>query len=194
MTRLLSLAILALAAVLPAHHAAAEGNPVVVIETNFGDIKAELFPSKSPLTVENFLRYVEEGFYEGTIFHRVEKGSLIQGGSLTPALQQKKAHPPIKSEATNQLKNLKGTLAMARSGGIHSATAQFFINTRDNRQFDHHGMSVNKYGYTVFGRVVEGADVVETIEHLKTTKRNKMRHVPTVPVIIKKVRLESTSQ
>lgn len=157
---------------------AAEGNPVVVVESNFGNIRIELLPSSSPISVANFLEYVEDGFYEGTVFHRVEKGVLIQGGGLTPGLQQKKAREPIKNEAMNRVKNEKGTVAMARAGGIHTSTAQFFINTRDNREYDHKGMSSSKFGYAVFGIVIEGMDVVELIENIKTTKRNGMRDVP----------------
>ena len=169
--------------------AVAEENPVAVIETNFGDITVELYRERAPLTVENFLKYAREGFYEGTIFHRVQKGTLIQGGGFTPGLARKKPGPPIKNEALNHLKNERGTLAMARSGGIHSATCQFFINTGNNREFDHKGLSVREFGYAVFGRVIDGFDVVGTIENIKTTKRNGMRDVPTIPVIIKKVRL-----
>ena len=181
----LSLIVFALAAVI----VAAEDNPVVVVETNFGNFRVELFPSSSPIAVANFLEYVEDGFYEGTIFHRVRKGRMIQGGAFTPGLQQKKAREPIKNEARNRVKNKKGTVAMARMGGIHTATAQFFINTEDNREFDHKGMSPRAFGYTVFGKVIEGMDVVELIENIKTTKRNGMRNVPTVPVVIKTVRL-----
>ncbi len=169
--------------------ARAQENPVVVIETNFGDITAELYPKRAPLSVENFLKYAEDGFYSGTIFHRVQRGVIIQGGGLSPGLQQKKPRPPIKNEATNRLKNERGTLAMARSGGVHSATSQFFINVKNNRDFDHKNVSAREYGYAVFGKVIDGMDVVTTIQNIKTTKRNGMRNVPTVPVIIKNVRL-----
>jgi len=168
---------------------AADDNPVVVIETNFGDIRVELLPSSSPLTVANFLEYVEADFYQGTIFHRVKKGTMIQGGSFTPGLQQKKTREPIKNEARNRVKNRKGTIAMARGAGVDTATAQFFINTRDNRDFDHKGIEPRKFGYAVFGKVIEGMEVVKVIENIKTTKRNGMRNVPSVPVVIKTVRL-----
>ena len=168
---------------------AADDNPVVVVETNFGNFQIELFPSSSPIAVANFLEYVEDGFYEGTIFHRVRKGRMIQGGAFTPGLQQKKAKEPIKNEAMNRVKNKKGTVSMARTGGINTATAQFFINTENNREFDHKGMSPRAYGYAVFGKVIEGMDVVELIENIKTTKRNGMRNVPSVLVVIKTVRL-----
>jgi len=168
---------------------AADDNPVVVVETNFGNIRIELLPSSSPISVANFLEYVKDGFYEGTIFHRVLKGTMIQGGGFTPGLQQKKAREPIKNEARNRVKNREGTVAMARTGGVNTATAQFFINTGDNREFDHKGMDPRKFGYTVFGRVIEGMDVVERIDNIKTTKRNGMRNVPSVHVVIMAVRL-----
>jgi cyclophilin family peptidyl-prolyl cis-trans isomerase len=168
---------------------AAAENPVAVIETNFGDITVELFPEIAPETVENFLQYARDGFYEGTVFHRVERNVLIQGGGFTPGLQRKKTREPIRNEARNVLKNDRGTLAMARGGGIHSATSQFFINLKNNPSFNHKGMSRDKYGYAVFGKVIEGFDVASTIGALKTTKRNGMRDVPTVPVVIKKVRI-----
>lgn len=173
---------------------AAENNPVVVIETTFGDIEAELFPERSPLAVENFLQYVEDGFYEGTIFHRVRKGVLVQGGGFTPALQQKKPREPIRNEANNRVNNERWTLAAARSGGIHTTTAQFFINTADNRQFDHKGMTLNKFGYTVFGRVIQGSEVITAIESIKTTNRGGMRDVPSVPIVIKAVRLVESDE
>lgn len=164
-------------------------NPVVVIETNVGNITAELFVSRAPISVENFLKYAEDGFYEGTIFHRVEKGVLIQGGGFTPGLQRKKTRDPIENEARNGLKNERGTLAMARGGGVNSATSQFYINTGNNREFDHKGLSRTEFGYAVFGKVIDGTDVVSMIENIKTTKRNGMRDVPTIPIIIKTVRL-----
>lgn len=166
-----------------------QDNPVVVIETNLGNITVELFAARAPISVENFLTYAEEGFYEGTIFHRVQKGVLIQGGGFTPGLQQKKTRDPIENEARNGLKNERGTLAMARGAGVNSATSQFYINTGNNRDFDHKGLSRKEFGYAVFGKVVDGSDVVSTIENIKTTKRNGMRDVPTIPVIIKTVRL-----
>ena len=169
--------------------AAPEDDPVVVIETNLGNMTVELYPSSSPRAVANFLQYAEDGFYEGTIFHRVRKGTLVQGGGFSPGLQQKKPREPIKNEAQNRVKNEKWTVSAARSGGIHTATAQFFINTNDNRDFDHRGMGVNKYGYTVFGKVIDGMDVVTTIENIKTNKRGGLSNVPMVPVIIKAVRL-----
>ena len=178
-----------IALTLAAASVAADDNPVVVVETNFGNFRVELFPSSSPIAVANFLEYVEDGFYEGTIFHRVMKGTMIQGGAFTPGLQQKKAREPIKNEARNRVKSKKGTVAMARAGGINTATAQFFINTRDNRDFDHKGIDPRRFGYTVFGKVIEGMDVVELIENIKTTKRNGMRNVPSVPAVIKMVRL-----
>ncbi len=187
MMRMSALAIACLTALF-ASSAAAE-NPVVEITTNLGAFRAELYPDSSPLAVENFLEYAEDGFYEGMIFHRIRKGTLIQGGGFNWGLQQKKPRKPIKNEAQNRIKNEKWTLAVARSGGIHSGTAQFFINTNDNRDFDHSGMSVTKFGYAVFGKVIDGMDIVTAIENIKTTERGGMRDVPTVPVIITGVHL-----
>lgn len=169
--------------------AAAADNPVAVIETNFGDITVELYSEIAPDTVENFLQYARDGFYEGTVFHRVERNVLIQGGGFTPGMQRKTTRPPIRNEARHILKNDRLTVAMARSGGVHSATSQFFINLKSNPAFDHKGTSSDNVGYAVFGKVVEGSDVVTTIGSLPTTKRNGMSDVPSVPVVIKKVRI-----
>ena len=163
--------------------------PRVRLTTTHGEIVVELNRAKAPITVANFLEYVEADFYQGTIFHRVKKGTMIQGGSFTPGLQQKKTREPIRNEARNRVKNRRGTIAMARGAGVDTATAQFFINTRDNRDFDHKGIEPRKFGYAVFGKVIEGMEVVKVIENIKTTKRNGMRNVPSVPVVIKTVRL-----
>jgi len=167
----------------------AEGsNPVVLMETTLGPIRVELWHVKAPITVKNFLRYVDGKFYDNTIFHRVIAGFMIQGGGLTADMQQKKAHEPIRNEASPELMNERGTIAMARTGEIHSATSQFFINLADNGFLNHRGETPQGYGYAVFGRVIEGMDVVEKIGKVKTTTRDPYRDVPATPVIIKSVR------
>lgn len=158
--------------------------PVVVIETSVGDVTVELYQDKAPISVENFLGYVKDGFYSGTIFHRVIKGFMIQGGGVTIDGQGKKTKPPIRNEATNGLKNTRGTIAMARTGEVNSATSQFFINTVDNGFLDHAGME--KFGYCVFGKVTAGMDVVDKIEKSPT----KPGDSPVDPVVIKSVKLK----
>ncbi len=143
-------------------------NPMVLLETSSGDILLELYADKAPKTVENFLAYVQDGFYENTIFHRVIKGFMIQGGGLTMRMDDKETKAPIENEAANGLKNERGTIAMARTSDPHSATAQFFINTVDNDFLNHTSPDMNGYGYCVFGKVVEGMNTVEAIEKLKT--------------------------
>ncbi len=159
--------------------------PVVVIETSVGDITVELYPDKAPITVENFLTYVKDGFYSGTIFHRVIRGFMIQGGGVTPDGQRKPTRPPIKNEAANGLKNTRGTIAMARTNEIDSATSQFFINTVDNGFLDHAGP--DKFGYCVFGKVIAGMDVVDKIERAPT----KPGDWPVDPVVIRAVRMKT---
>lgn len=161
----------------------AGGNPVVVIETTMGDITVELDRAKAPITVENFLSYVKDGFYSGTTFHRVMKGFMIQGGGLTADGRQKPTKPPIKNEAANGLKNTRGTIAMARTGVVDSATSQFFINHVDNGALDH---KVRDFGYAVFGKVISGMDVVDKIANVKTGPGD----VPAETVTIKAVRLK----
>ncbi len=160
-------------------------NPRVRLETNKGVIVLELEPEKAPITVENFLRYVREGFYDGTIFHRVIPNFMIQGGGFTAAMEKKGTHPPIKNEAGNGLHNLRGTIAMARTSQVDSANSQFFINVVDNPYLDHRDNSPRGYGYCVFGKVVEGMDVVDAIAKVKTGVAHGMRDVPVEPVIIK---------
>lgn len=145
-----------------------EPNPVVVLETNVGNITVELFKDQAPRTVENFLTYARSGFYSGTIFHRVVRDFMIQGGGFTPQMRQKPTRPPIRNEASTMLKNDRGTVAAARSGGVDSATAQFFINTHQNFSLDHKSIRPDEFGYAVFGRVIDGMDVVDKIEHVKT--------------------------
>lgn len=167
----------------------APGNPVVVVSTAFGDITIELFKDRAPVSVENFLRYAQEGFYAGTIFHRVKKGFMIQGGGFTPSLVEKPTRPPIQNEATNGLHNARGTVGMARRVPLRSATSQFYINVVDNRSLDHTGFSPSQFGYAVFGRVLTGMDVVDRIVAVPTHATADMEDVPDDPVIIKGVQL-----
>lgn len=159
-------------------------NPMVLFETSSGDILIELFPDKAPQTVENFLRYVQEGFYDNTIFHRVIKGFMVQGGGLTMRMEEKPVHEPIQNEAANGLKNVRGAVAMARTADPHSATAQFFINTVDNAFLDHTAPNADGYGYCVFGQVSDGMDVVDKIEKLKTRTVGMYSDVPTDMVLV----------
>ncbi len=168
----------------------APGNPVVVMTTSFGDITLELFKDKAPVSVENFLQYAKEGFYDGTVFHRVRKGFMIQGGGFTPTLVEKPTRPPILNEATNGLNNVRGTIAMARRQALRSATAQFYINVVDNRALDHTGFSPDEFGYAVFGRVLSGMEVADRISAVPTTtKGDGMDDVPIESVLIKGVKL-----
>ncbi|SDB51325.1 peptidyl-prolyl cis-trans isomerase A (cyclophilin A) [Desulfonatronum thiosulfatophilum] len=161
----------------------------VVMTTSHGDIVIELDQEKAPVTVENFLRYVDEDFFADTIFHRVIPGFMIQGGGMNEEMFQKPGHPAIKNEADNGLKNLRGTLAMARTADVNSATSQFFINLKDNSFLDHGGRD---FGYAVFGKVVDGMDVVDAIATVKTGTKRMHQDVPLEPVkIIKVVRAES---
>jgi len=165
----------------------AEGkNPIVKFETSLGDIYIEVFMKEAPISGQNFLDYVSEGFYDGTIFHRIIPNFMNQGGGFLPGLEQKKTKPPIKNEATNGLKNLKGTIAMARTSVIDSATAQFFINTNDNDFLNHKSLSSNEYGYAVFGKVLDGMKVVEKMSKVKTTWVGGYADVPAEDVIITK--------
>lgn len=159
-------------------------NPEVLLRTSMGDITIELYEDKAPVTVKNFLRYVKEGKYNGTIFHRVIDGFMIQGGGMTPDMKEYQTYAPIKNEAGNGVKNEKGTIAMARTQVVDSATAQFFINLKDNDFLNHHDNSPGKYGYAVFGRVINGMDVVEKIGHVKTGAKGFHRDVPLKPVVI----------
>ncbi len=162
----------------------------VRLETNLGVIVIALDSQAAPKTVDNFLAYVRDGFYNGTIFHRVIRGFMIQGGGFTETMQQKATQAPIPNEADNGLKNLRGTVAMARTSDPHSATAQFFINTVDNAPLDFTGKDGRGWGYCVFGRVVEGMDVVDAIEKEPTTFRGGAGDVPVRTVIIKKAVVE----
>ncbi|MDE2048869.1 MAG: peptidyl-prolyl cis-trans isomerase [Betaproteobacteria bacterium] len=200
------LAALGLALALVAHAAGAA--PVkVLIKTSMGDIHAELEPDKAPVTVKNFLDYVKAGHYNGTIFHRVINGFMIQGGGYTPTFSEKPVRPPIKLESNNGLSNLRGTLAMARTNAPDSASSQFFINVVDNhfldyRKFDEQTTvstprgervipagTVNN-GYAVFGKVTQGMDVVDKIKAVPTTSKGMMQNVPVEPVVIESISIE----
>jgi peptidyl-prolyl cis-trans isomerase B (cyclophilin B) len=163
----------------------------VILQTNHGDITIALYPEAAPKTVENFLRYVREGFYDGTIFHRVIKGFMIQGGGLIENMERKPTHEPIPNEADNRLANEKGTLAMARTQDPDSASCQFFINAANNDFLNHTSKTMDGWGYCVFGKVVEGMDVVDKIEGVKTTNRAGHQDVPADAVFIEKATIVS---
>lgn len=160
----------------------------VVMETSLGNIEIEVDGEKAPISSKNFLQYVDDKFYDGTIFHRVIKGFMIQGGGFTEKMDQKKTREQIKNEAGNGLKNVKGTLAMARTSVVDSATAQFFINVVDNDFLDHQDETPRGFGYAVFGKVTSGMDVVEKIRAVPTGNKNGMDDVPTTPVVIKSIK------
>jgi cyclophilin family peptidyl-prolyl cis-trans isomerase len=159
-------------------------NPSVTLATSLGPITVQLLADRAPVTVQNFLAYADASFYDGTIFHRVIAGFMIQGGGFTPDMKQKSARAPIKNEADNGVKNARGTLAMARTSDINSATAQFFINLNDNAFLDH---GARDFGYAVFGRVTAGLDVVDAIAKVKTGRKGAHGDVPLEPVIIERV-------
>ncbi len=164
-------------------------HPQLRLTTSLGAIELELYPDKAPLTVKNFLGYVDSGFYNGTIFHRVIPGFMIQSGGFRPGLDPKPAGAPIQNEAGNGLKNLAGTLAMARTSEPHSASAQFFINTVDNSALDHRDQSPRGWGYAVFGKVTKGMDVVKKIESVATGRVGSHQNVPQRDVVIQKIEL-----
>jgi peptidyl-prolyl cis-trans isomerase B (cyclophilin B) len=159
-------------------------NPQVLIETSMGNITVELFKEKAPISVKNFLSYVNEGFYDGTIFHRIIPTFMVQGGGLDENMQSKKTKFAIKNEASNKLSNKRGTLAMARTAIVDSATSQFFINVVDNQFLDNKGKRPEDFGYAVFGQVVDGMDVVDAIKSVKTTSKAGHSDVPVEPVFI----------
>ena len=164
-------------------------HPVVEMQTSLGTIRIELYPDRAPRTVENFLQYVRDGFYDGTIFHRVVPGFVIQGGGFTPDLEEKPTREPIRNEADNGLQNLRGTIAMARTPDPHSAAAQFFINLKHNAPLDFTAPTPRGFGYTVFGKVIAGMDVVDRIARVETTTRGPYQNVPVNPVVIESVRI-----
>jgi cyclophilin family peptidyl-prolyl cis-trans isomerase len=155
-----------------------------VFETSLGNFEVELFEKEAPISAKNFQDYVDEGFFDGVIFHRVIPGFMIQGGGFEPGMKQKKVKAPIKNEATNGLKNKRGTLSMARTNVVDSATAQFFVNLVDNEFLDHAGAS--NYGYAVFGQVTSGMDVIDKIAKVATTNRAGHQNVPAADVVITK--------
>lgn len=161
--------------------------PIVKMQTSKGEIVIELNGEEAPVSVENFLNYVRQGFYQQTIFHRVIPNFMIQGGGFTPDMAQKKTGAEIKNEADNGLKNLRGTLAMARTQVVDSATSQFFINLVDNAFLNHQGKTPNAYGYAVFGRVTEGMEIVDEIAGVKTANHGHHQDVPVEPVVIESV-------
>ena len=179
--KLKHLFILTLAAV-PGGALAAD--PQVDIKTNVGTIRLELYPAKAPKTVENFLQYVKDGHYNGTVFHRVIDGFMIQGGGFEPGMKQKQVNAPIKNEAANGLKNGAYTVAMARTPDPDSATSQFFINVADNDFLDYRAPTAKEFGYCVFGRVAEGKEVVDQIKKVATAPRGMHRDVPVEDVVI----------
>jgi len=192
---LLCLMALSLLFFVPANTAAEEegSDPMVEVQTNLGSFTLELYPDKAPISVKNFMQYVNKKFYDGTIFHRVMPTFMIQGGGFTPDMMKKATGAPIKNEANNGLSNLKGTIAMARTSDINSATCQFFINVKDNTGLDYRGDAPAEYGYAVFGKVVEGMDTVEKIKGVKTTTKGAYGDVPVKPVIIKSIRRISSA-
>lgn len=165
---------------------AADKEPTVIISTSKGDIVVQLNAEKAPISTENFLRYVDKKHYDGTIFHRVIKDFMIQGGGFTADMKEKETMPPIKNEANNKLSNRRGTIAMARTSVVDSATAQFFINTVDNERLDY--KSDDNYGYAVFGEVIEGMDVVDKIREVRTVTRGPHDDVPAQTVTINSIR------
>jgi len=173
--------------------AAAAANPAVEIVTSLGKVKIELFADQAPKTVENFLQYTKDRFYDGTVFHRVIPGFMVQGGGFTPDMGQKKTREAIENEAQNGLKNQKGTLAMARTPNPHSATAQFFINVADNEFLNFSGPTQQGFGYCVFGRVTQGMDIVDRIVAVPTGNRSGHQNVPLKPIVIQSMRIVSSN-
>jgi len=166
----------------------AQDNPVVVMETNKGTITIELFVDKAPITVENFLRYTDNNFFDELVFHRVINGFMIQGGGFSSEMVQKSTYDPIKNEARADVPNNRGTLAMARTSVVDSATAQFFINLADNSNLNHTSETQRGFGYAVFGQVIEGMDVVDTIAVVPTGTVRSFGDVPNEPILINSVR------
>ena len=168
----------------------AEKNPVVLISTSKGSIRVELDAENAPITTKNFLDYASAGHYDGLIFHRVIPGFMIQGGGMDAQMNEKKGKAPIKNEAANGLKNKIGTIAMARTNVVDSATSQFFINVKDNDFLNHRGTAAAEFGYAVFGQVIEGMEVVQGIEKVKTARKGYHDDVPVDAVVINSVKLE----
>jgi peptidyl-prolyl cis-trans isomerase A (cyclophilin A) len=157
---------------------------MIRFETTLGNFTIEFFEKEAPISVENFQKYIDDGFFDGTIFHRIVPGFVIQGGGFTPDLQQKRTQPPIKNEADNGLKNGRGTLSMARTSDVNSATSQFFVNLKDNDFLDHQR---GNFGYAVFARVTEGMDVIDKIAAVETGRKRGFDDVPVEPVVMTRV-------
>jgi peptidyl-prolyl cis-trans isomerase A (cyclophilin A) len=190
--RVLSVAALSLLLCGAAHAAGSDAvakNPVVLMETSMGNVKIQLDQQKAPISVQNFLDYVKSGFYSGTIFHRVIPGFMIQGGGFTAEMKEKPTKAAIKNEAGNGLKNERGTIAMARTMIVDSATAQFFVNVVDNAFLNHRDNSMQGYGYAVFGKVIDGMDVVDRIAKVRTGMQKGMGDVPETAVVIKAIKV-----
>jgi cyclophilin family peptidyl-prolyl cis-trans isomerase len=169
------------------------GNPVVRLETDLGTVRIELWPDKAPITVQNFLTYVNEGFYDGLIFHRVMPNFIVQAGGFEPGMVYREpTYPTIKNEADNGLRNQHGTIAMARAYPIDSAAAQFFINLVDNPKLDHYGTDPVAFGYAVFGRVIEGMDVLQKMSFIPVGMQAQHQNVPTRDIVIIKAAVEET--
>jgi len=182
------ISILVLLFAFPTRNLGQEGNPKVLIKTTKGDITVELYPDKAPLSVQNFLSYVDEKFYDGTIFHRVIKGFMIQAGGFSANLVEKPGKPPIKNEADNGLKNKRGTIALGRTPEVHSATCHFYINHVDNPGLDHRNNTPEGFGYAVFGKVIKGMDVVDAIANAKTMVKGNDADVPRETITIISIR------
>ena len=189
-TALLAVAVASAAPQAPSTAPATSG-PVVVLETTMGNIRIALDEAKAPITVKNFLAYVRAGHYDGTIFHRVMPGFMIQGGGMDANMKEKATRPPIKNEAANKLRNDRGTVAMARLPDPNSATAQFFINVKNNASLDY---GVGGPGYAVFGTVIEGMDVADKIVNVPRTTKGGHQNVPVTPVVIQRARVEGASR
>lgn len=184
--------IISICLLIAATAAQSESLPRAELKTSMGNIVIELDLNKAPHSVENFISYAKEGFYEGTVFHRVIKDFMVQGGGYSPDLQKKPTHPAIVNEAQNGLKNLRGTVAMARGSDPNSATAQFFINVKDNANLDFKDATPAGAGYSVFGKVIQGLDVVDAIQHVETgAAGNFAKDVPVTPIIIEKITLKN---
>lgn len=166
-------------------------NPIAVFTTNLGEFAVELYADKSPKTVENFVSYLKAGFYDGTIFHRVIPGFMVQGGGFTPGMDQKKNGAPIQNEADNGVTNARGTIAMARTNDPHSATSQFFINVVDNKRLDYRSKDSGGWGYCAFGAVVRGMETVDAIAAVKTGNRFPHQDVPKDDVVVIAAKLEA---
>ncbi|HBE81084.1 MAG TPA: peptidyl-prolyl cis-trans isomerase A [Firmicutes bacterium] len=171
-----------------AHQTQSIQNPQIILETTLGNIRLELYPDKAPITVENFLRYTEANFYNGTLFHRVIPDFMIQAGGFTAGMERKENNPPIKNEAANGISNTRGTIAMARTSVVDSATSEFFINMVDNKYLDHQNDTAAGFGYCVFGRVIEGMDVVDKIAAEPTGTFEYFQDVPVRDIEIISVR------